>query len=145
MRYGHKYSWLVRLVQSGTSWVAPEDIERIGTQTSDTKLAAQQVKGLDKRNKHPKVVTADSRYVIGTFWAHLPVWRTPIRWFGCKTTRNSASNLYQNLRAAGERLASTVQIFNLPRLNVNRMPVKNFSLASRRFVCGSGINCISSG
>lgn len=62
VRYGHKYSWLVRLVQSGTSWVAPEDIERIGTESSDTKLAAQQVKDLDERNKHPKVVTADSRY-----------------------------------------------------------------------------------
>jgi hypothetical protein len=62
VRYGHKYSWLVRLVQNGTSWVAPEDIERIGTETTDTKLAAQQVKDLDERNKHPKVVTADSRY-----------------------------------------------------------------------------------
>jgi hypothetical protein len=62
LRYGHKYSWLVRLVQNGTSWVAPEDIERISTETSDTKLAAQQVKDLDARNKHPKVVTADSRY-----------------------------------------------------------------------------------
>ena len=62
VRYGHKYSWLVRLVQRGTSWVAPEDIERIGTETTDTKLAAQQVKDLAERNKHPKVVTADSRY-----------------------------------------------------------------------------------
>jgi hypothetical protein len=62
VRYGHKYSWLVRLVQSGTSWVAPEDIERISTDTTDTKLAAQQVKDLAVRNKHPKVVTADSRY-----------------------------------------------------------------------------------
>lgn len=62
VRYGHKYSWLVRLVQSGTSWVAPEDIERVDTETTDTKLAAQQVKDLDERNKHPKVVTADSRY-----------------------------------------------------------------------------------
>ena len=62
LRYGHKYSWLVRLVQSGTSWVAPEDIERISTQTTDTKLAAQQVKDLAERNQHPKVVTADSRY-----------------------------------------------------------------------------------
>ena len=62
VRYGHKYSWLVRLVQSGTSWVAPEDIERISTETTDTKLAAQQVKDLAKRNKHAKVVTADSRY-----------------------------------------------------------------------------------
>ena len=62
VRYGHKYSWLVRLVQSGTSWVAPEDIERIGTATTDTKVAAQQVKELAVRNPHPKVITADSRY-----------------------------------------------------------------------------------
>lgn len=62
MRYGHKSSWLVRLVQSGTSWVAPEDMERIGTETTDTKVAAQQVKDLAVRNKHSKVITADSRY-----------------------------------------------------------------------------------
>ena len=62
VRYGHKYSWLVRLVQNGTSWVAPEDIERIGTETTDTKMAAQQVKDLAERNPRPKAVTADSRY-----------------------------------------------------------------------------------
>jgi len=62
VRYGHKYSWLVRLVQSGTSWVAPEDLERIGTATTDTKVAAHQVKDLAVRNKRPKVITADSRY-----------------------------------------------------------------------------------
>jgi len=62
VRYGHKSSWLVRLVQSGTSWVAPEDMERIGTATTDTKVAAQQVKGLAGRNLRPKVITADSRY-----------------------------------------------------------------------------------
>src|SRR4030042_4305460 len=62
VRYGHKQSWLVRLVQSGTSWVAPEDIERISTDTTDTKVAAQQVKNLAVRNNRPKVVTADSRY-----------------------------------------------------------------------------------
>ena len=62
VRYGHKYSWLVRLVQSRTSWVAPEDIERIGTGTTDTQVAAQQVKDLAVRNKRLKVVTADSRY-----------------------------------------------------------------------------------
>ena len=62
VRYGHKYSWLVRLVQSGTSWVAPEDIERIGTATTDTKVAAQQVKDLAVCNQRPKVITADSRY-----------------------------------------------------------------------------------
>ena len=62
VRYGHKYSWLVRLVQSGTSWVAPEDLERIGTATTDTKVAGQQVQELAVRNPHPKVITADSRY-----------------------------------------------------------------------------------
>jgi len=62
VRYGHKSSWLVRLVQSGTSWVAPEDIERIGTMTTDTKVAAQQVKDLAARDQRPKVITADSRY-----------------------------------------------------------------------------------
>ena len=62
VRYGHKSSWLVRLVQRGTSWVAPEDIERIATQTTDTRVAAQQVKDLAIRNQHPKVITADSRY-----------------------------------------------------------------------------------
>jgi len=62
VRYGHKYSWLVRLVQRGTSWVAPEDIERIGTATTDTKVAAQQVQELAVRNPRPKVITADSRY-----------------------------------------------------------------------------------
>lgn len=62
VRYGHKYSWLVRLVQKGTSWVAPEDIERIATQTTDTKVAAQQVKDLAIRSQCRKVITADSRY-----------------------------------------------------------------------------------
>jgi hypothetical protein len=62
VRYGHKHSWLVRLVQRGTSWVAPEDIERIRTATTDTKVAAQQVKDLAVGNQRPKVITADSRY-----------------------------------------------------------------------------------
>jgi len=62
VRYGHKYSWLVRLVQGGTSWVAPEDVERIGTTTTDTKVAAQQVEDLSVRDQRPKVITADSRY-----------------------------------------------------------------------------------
>jgi len=62
LRYGHKYSWLVRLVQRGTSWVAPEDIQRISTSTTDTKVAAQQVKELALHNQRAKVITADSRY-----------------------------------------------------------------------------------
>lgn len=62
VRYGHKYSWLVRLVQSGTSWVAPTDVQRIRTKSTDTKLAAEQVQALAGRNPRPKVITADSRY-----------------------------------------------------------------------------------
>lgn len=62
VRYGHKYSWLVRLVQSGTSWVAPEDLQRISTASTDTKVAAQQVQDLAVRNPRAKVITADSRY-----------------------------------------------------------------------------------
>jgi hypothetical protein len=62
VRYGHKYSWLVRLVQSGTSWVAPEDLQRISTASTDTKVAAQQVKDLAVRNQRAKAITADSRY-----------------------------------------------------------------------------------
>jgi len=53
---------LVRLVQSGTSWVAPTDVQRIGTKSTDTKLAAEQVQALAGRNLRPKVITADSRY-----------------------------------------------------------------------------------
>jgi len=74
VRYGHKYSWLVRLVQSGTSWVAPTDVQRIRTKSTDTKLAAEQVQALARRDLHPKVITADSRYrdrhFLGIF-AHL--------------------------------------------------------------------------
>ena len=67
VRYGHKYSWLVRLVQPGTSWAAPHDIERIGTKSTDTKVAVGQVQGLAERNKCKKVITADSRYRDRTF------------------------------------------------------------------------------
>jgi hypothetical protein len=62
VRYGHKYSWLVRLVQSGTSWTAPTDVERIGTPSTDTQVAAEQVQRLARHNPRAKVIVADSRY-----------------------------------------------------------------------------------
>lgn len=62
LRYGHRYSWLVRLVKPGTSWVAPLDVERIRTESTDTKLAAEQVQALARRNPRRKVITADSRH-----------------------------------------------------------------------------------
>ena len=62
MRYGHKYSWLVRLISFGLSWAAPVDIERIDTEATDTKVAAVQVQELDVHDPEEKVVVADSRY-----------------------------------------------------------------------------------
>jgi hypothetical protein len=70
--YGHKYSWLVRLVHWGTSWVAPQDTLRIDPELSDNQVGSQQVKELAERNPKPKVVVADSLYgnhvFLAVFW-----------------------------------------------------------------------------
>jgi len=60
--YGHKYSWLVRLVRWGTSWVAPADMIRIDPELSDSQVGSQQVKELAERNPNCKVVVEDSLY-----------------------------------------------------------------------------------
>ncbi len=61
--YGHKYSWLVRLVGWGTSWVAPQDLMRIDPELSDSQVGGQQVKALAERNPQTqKAVVADSLY-----------------------------------------------------------------------------------
>jgi hypothetical protein len=62
VRYGHKYSWLVRLVDRGTSWVAPVDVRRVETSLTDSEIASVQVRELDQRNPKPKVVVEDSLY-----------------------------------------------------------------------------------
>jgi len=62
VRYGHKYSWLVRLVNWGTSWVAPVDIQRVDSSLSDSQVGAVQVAELDLRNPKQKVFVADSLY-----------------------------------------------------------------------------------
>ena len=62
LRYGHKYSWVARLIYFGTSWAAPVDVERISTESTDTKLAAVQVQELDLRDPQAKVIVADSQY-----------------------------------------------------------------------------------
>ena len=62
VRYGHKYSWLVRLVNWGTSWVAPVDIRRVDTSLSDSQVGALQVEEADLRNPKQKVIVADSLY-----------------------------------------------------------------------------------
>ena len=62
VRYGHKYSWLVRLVTWGTSWTAPVDVRRVETSLTDSQIASVQVKELDQRHPKPKVVVSDSLY-----------------------------------------------------------------------------------
>ncbi len=67
VRYGHKYSWLTRLIQWGTSWVAPVDVIRVSTSSSDSQTGAVQVQELDRRNPNPKVIVADSLYANHLF------------------------------------------------------------------------------
>lgn len=62
VRYGHKYSWLARLIHWGSSWVAPVDVQRVETTLTDNQVAVVQVQELDARNPQPKVVVADSLY-----------------------------------------------------------------------------------
>ena len=61
-RPGLKFSWLVRLVQRKPSWVAPLDVQRIVSTSTDTQTAVAQVQALDKLNTRLKVVVADSLY-----------------------------------------------------------------------------------
>ena len=64
---GHRFSWLVRLVNWRTSWCMPQDIERVATTSSDGQVGAKQVAALAERNQHPKVVVADSLYCTLVF------------------------------------------------------------------------------
>ena len=62
VRYGHKYSWLVRLVNWGTSWVAPVDVQRVDTSLSDSQVGGLQVEEVDLHHPKQKVIVADSLY-----------------------------------------------------------------------------------
>jgi hypothetical protein len=67
LRFGHKYSWLVRLVSWGTSWTAPVDVKRVETQQSESRVGAEQVKALAERQVEDKVIVADSLYANEKF------------------------------------------------------------------------------
>jgi hypothetical protein len=69
VRVGQKFSWLVRLVKPGSSWVAPWDVRRVKTASNDNQTAAAQVQELDQQNCRPKVVVADSLYANQVFLA----------------------------------------------------------------------------
>jgi len=69
VRLGQKFSWVVRLVKPGSSWVAPWDVRRVKTGSNDNRTAGEQVKALDQANDRPKVVVADSLYANRVFLA----------------------------------------------------------------------------
>lgn len=59
---GLKSSWLMRLVKWRSSWVAPLDVRRVSTASTDSQTAVDQVKALEERSPRLKVVVADSLY-----------------------------------------------------------------------------------
>lgn len=69
VRVGQKFSWVVRLVKPGTSWVAPWDVRRVKTASTDNQTGAEQVQEMDGQNSRPKVVVADSLYANQVFLA----------------------------------------------------------------------------
>jgi hypothetical protein len=69
LEVGHTYSWLVRLVERGTSWCMPLDLGRVPTDSNDSQVGAEQVVSLAEHNDRPKVVVADSLYCNATFLA----------------------------------------------------------------------------
>ncbi len=67
LRFGHKYSWLMRLVEWGTSWTAPKDVKRVETQQSESRVGAEQVQALAERQREDKVIAVDSLYANEKF------------------------------------------------------------------------------
>ena len=59
---GHRYSFLVRVTSWKPSWCMPQDIERVKSESTDSKVGAEQVKRLDGQSQKRKVVVADSLY-----------------------------------------------------------------------------------
>lgn len=62
VQFGHTYSWLVRMVEPGTSWVAPLDVERVPSNQTDTQVGCEQVRRLASRQAGSKAVVADGSY-----------------------------------------------------------------------------------
>ncbi len=75
---GWKCSWLVRLVQHGTSWVAPQAVEPIPADSTANQVAGDQVVALDKQRPQPKVAVLDSGYFNHVFLALWVALRTVI-------------------------------------------------------------------
>jgi hypothetical protein len=118
VRYGHKYSWLVRLVKPGTSWVAPLAVERISTERTDTKLAAEQVQALARRDPHRKVIVADSRHrdrhFLGIF-AHLENTYALVRLQNNQTLSQAPVPKPKGSRGAPRKHGADFQLSAIPR------------------------------
>lgn len=78
VQIGHKYSWIARLVQWGTSWIAPQHIARISDTSTDSETATGQVLALDQQSEHPKAVVGDSLYANQVFLAIFLVVKTVV-------------------------------------------------------------------
>lgn len=76
LQIGHRYSWLVRVIERTPSWCLPQSVERVGSKTTDSHVAAEQVKELDGQSCRPKVVVADSLYCNQYFLGILLTLRT---------------------------------------------------------------------
>jgi hypothetical protein len=98
---GQKFSWLMRLVQQGTSWVAPWDVRRVKTESNDNLTAVEQVQALDAQNERPKVVVVDSLYANRVFLAVFLVVRTI--WGLVRLRRNLTLYEPPAPKAAGQR------------------------------------------
>ena len=77
---GWKFSWLVRLVQHGTSWVAPQAVAQIPMDSTANQVAGAQVVALDKQSAQPKVAVLDSGYFNHVFLALCVARKTVIVW-----------------------------------------------------------------
>lgn len=66
---GHRYSWVVRLLEPRTSWCFPQDVERVPTASTDSLVAGEQTQRLDGQSEQWKVLVADSLYSNAAFLA----------------------------------------------------------------------------
>lgn len=143
MRYGHKYSWVVRLVNFGTSWVASVDIERIDTQATDTKVAAVQIQELDVHDPPAKVIVADSRYEDRLFLGVFEHFKHT-----CGLIRiHSNRVLYEEPKKKPTGSLGTPRKHGKPfNLNGDHRPEdqsRTFQIGDKQCVCVPGILCIS--
>ena len=66
---GQAYSLLARAIQVGSSWVAPEAVQRISSAQTASQVAGEQVRDLAQQNTQRKVIVGDSGYANTVFLA----------------------------------------------------------------------------